>query len=361
MKTLSTKEKLQLWHLLMLGLVPVLYTILKLNSALDDETPRILGYILIVIGSVWSAYIIVMTVRRGTREDILKELLTEYRTHLRSLIFLVISDIVLTIGILFLLYEVRFFRQVRFSSDTDVTVCINETPGQLDVLGNVKAGESKEFRVKVGKRRLIYWKVRPDNAKRALLTLNETTALDIIDVPFFWSRKRVPSVQIQVDKEYEGLWDIPVKSEDDAELSAPITEHKDLAMKWGLESQYHRELQAPEEYSGGSHIEAKKGEPLYRYFMVNEDKHKEAFHHVYNSHQDLWAKYKQTLRDDQSQDAKGYMKFLRENDPFFVKILVSLAPVLYFDFIGKSGKEYVLNTIIVRTIRFDEYLGRRFS
>jgi hypothetical protein len=39
---------------------------------------------------------------------------------------------------------------------------------------------------------------------------------------------------------------------------------------------------------------------------------------------------------------------------------IKLAPVLYFDFIGASGKQYVLDRIIIETFEFSEHKGGGF-
>jgi hypothetical protein len=355
-KTLSTKDKLQLWHLILLFLVPVFYAILKLNSESHDSVTRFLGTALIVFGSIWSAYIVVMTVRYGNNENIFNSVLSEYRRQLSKYSFLIISNTVLTLAAVFLLYQLFFFRQVEFTSNADVRVMLVDTPGKFAFLGIVKEKQPIKYRLMVGTRQLNCMK----------LTDDIVVASEKIEVPVFWSDRKVPLVKIDVpEREYkptsvvENQVDESVDiAEEHGELTAPISTPKQL--KWGLESRWHDEIQAPAEFNAAMKIKSRKGERLYRYFMVSKA-YDYMLEPVIRQYWELWRQYEKTLANGQNPERKEFLRFAKNADPSFIYQTKELAPVLYFDFKGKSNTDYILDSIIVKTIDFDEYGGGGFS
>ena len=77
-------------------------------------------------------------------------------------------------------------------------------------------------------------------------------------------------------------------------------------------------------------------------------------------HWKLWDKFEKQPGSDSRQTKLDFVKFAKDNDSYYYGLAKSLAPRLYFDFIGES-KEYVLESIEVKTISFVEYSGGGFS
>ena len=80
----------------------------------------------------------------------------------------------------------------------------------------------------------------------------------------------------------------------------------------------------------------------------------------FERHWKLWDEFKKQSSSDSSQTKLNFVKFAKDKDPYYYGIAKSLAPRLYFDFIGET-KEYVLKSIEVTTISFEEYSGGGFS
>jgi hypothetical protein len=133
-----------------------------------------------------------------------------------------------------------------------------------------------------------------------------------------------------------------------------------LVIKGGLEKpEFYSEMQATQRQNAGWWPPRKKGEKLYRYFTVKEHDgtYEDRARPLFQRHSTLWASYrKQAPKPSQ----EGYLQFVNDQDPFFAGSVKALAPVLYFDFIGSSGKEYVLEAVEVRIVAFEEYAGGGF-
>jgi hypothetical protein len=132
-----------------------------------------------------------------------------------------------------------------------------------------------------------------------------------------------------------------------------------LTIRWGLESGLRTETKATGRQNAASWPATGRNEKLYRYFKAANEY--PTLSEMMRRHNDLWRDYRATLPNSQRPDKKAYLQFARTKDPYFIGLVEKLAPVLYFDFIGTSGKEYVLDSIRIRTLSFEEYSGGGFS
>lgn len=190
MSILFWKPKLQVWHLAGLFLVPVLYAILKLNSEPQDSVAQQLGSALFIFAIIWGAYVVVMTVRHGDRDAVLKNLFSEYRRQLGHMPFLIVANVILTVLAGFLVYQLIFFRQVEFTFPTEVELMLNDTVGHPQVLGIIKENQPTKYRLRVGERLLAYKQVKN----------GRLIALKPLRVPFVWSKDELPLVKVKTEE-----------------------------------------------------------------------------------------------------------------------------------------------------------------
>ena len=141
---------LQIWHLSLLGLVPVLFAVFQLVSEPYDPT-RVLVENLTFIGSgVLVSYTLIFFILTGRKDDALPNLFKIYRQALCHIPFLAISNAVLTILLLNLSHQLTFYRQVEFLSSKDVEIFLNDVPGKRERLGFIRAKNPTYFRLLIG-------------------------------------------------------------------------------------------------------------------------------------------------------------------------------------------------------------------
>ena len=128
-----------------------------------------------------------------------------------------------------------------------------------------------------------------------------------------------------------------------------------LIVKWGLEStHYFKEIQKSKKYI----FQPEEGDSLYRFFTVKQN-YGDMIVTVFARHGKLWDIYLQSIGEDSESDRDDFNIFAESEDPYYLGLTETMAPVLYFDFIGLD-KEYVLETIEIETIDFAEYKGGGF-
>ncbi|MFZ4856961.1 MAG: hypothetical protein ACOYL3_11240 [Desulfuromonadaceae bacterium] len=134
----------------------------------------------------------------------------------------------------------------------------------------------------------------------------------------------------------------------------------DLSLKWGLENNWsYSESLQPDYGETRPKAKAKK----YRTFTLSGREVTESLRKCLERHFKIWDEYKVSLVAQPGQpkpDKKDFEKFKAERDPFCDQHAVKQAPVLYFDFIARSGEQYVLEAIEVTTLDFAEYKGGGF-
>ncbi len=134
---------------------------------------------------------------------------------------------------------------------------------------------------------------------------------------------------------------------------------QELLLEMGLDSgSFYMETTAMRNETSAMRLPS-KDTTKYRFFKP-DDLHEKVQYQLGLRHNSLWAGYSSSYETDE-RSREGYMKYARERDEYFITFANLLAPTLYFDFFGESGKEYILLYIIVKTIRYDEYRGGGFS
>ena len=138
-----------------------------------------------------------------------------------------------------------------------------------------------------------------------------------------------------------------------------LTQSK-LTVKWGIENtEFFKETMATIEQSSAIFTKAKPNDKKYR-FINTTSMYNDVIQIFFERHWKLWDEFKKQSSSDSSQTKLNFVKFAKDKDPYYYGIAKSLAPRLYFDFIGET-KEYVLKSIEVTTISFEEYSGGGFS
>jgi hypothetical protein len=133
-----------------------------------------------------------------------------------------------------------------------------------------------------------------------------------------------------------------------------------LSVKWGIENtEFFKESQATKEQNSAFFPNAKKSDKKYR-FINTTSMYNDVIQKFFERHWKLWNKFKKQSSQDTMLTKLNFVKYAKSEDPYYYGIAKSLAPRLYFDFIGES-QEYVLESIEIKTISFDEYSGGGFS
>lgn len=133
-----------------------------------------------------------------------------------------------------------------------------------------------------------------------------------------------------------------------------------LTVKWGIENEgLFKETMATKEQNSAVFPKAKPNDKKYR-FINTTSMYNDVVQIFFERHGKLWDEFKKQSNGDSSQTKLNFVKFAKDKDPYYYGIAKSLAPRLYFDFIGET-KEYVLESIEVTTISFEEYRGGGFS
>ncbi|WP_321493727.1 hypothetical protein [uncultured Desulfobacter sp.] len=144
-------------------------------------------------------------------------------------------------------------------------------------------------------------------------------------------------------------------------INSSASADPNLTMQWGLENKrFFQETEVPADASSAIRAQAKPGEALYRFFQIN-DYYNDVIMGVFRRFHESWNKYSENKSSDVSIVKKEFSGYLRRNDPRLSSIIQQMAPTVYFDFLGDSGVQYVLQEIEIKTIRFEEYAGGGFA
>ena len=152
-------RNLQIWHILWLALTPVLFALFQLSSEPYDEGRVLIDNLFILGGAVWVSCIAVYFVITGKKEDALPNLRHLYRGLLQKIWFLWISNIVGTILVVTIAYNLIFYRSVEFYGNRSFTIILNDIVNNSEkegvLIGYVQAKTPKSFRLRVGLRHLV--------------------------------------------------------------------------------------------------------------------------------------------------------------------------------------------------------------
>ena len=142
-------------------------------------------------------------------------------------------------------------------------------------------------------------------------------------------------------------------------LNASVCGAQTLQMKWGLENTWsYREVTRTEGQDAA--LKGKAHGKGFRAFAFNNDPQVvQVMLQCFERHNDAWDRYREIAGSKATRE--DFNRYKAEQDPFCVQNARHQAPTLYFDFVGRSNQQYVLQTIEVRTVAFSEYKGGGFA
>ena len=187
---------LQIFHLGLAFLIPVLFALLKLSA--DDYDPIIIltNKISLVLGVVWTSYFTIELLRTGANNNIKPTVLKKYRTLIATNTrFLFISDILLLIILCILNYQILAFRRVEFIATKNTELFESKPDGSIEKVGDISPNKITSFRVKSGIKLFVF----RDPAKE------EYTSLEPLDVPSFFSSKKIKRIKLIQDENFQLL------------------------------------------------------------------------------------------------------------------------------------------------------------
>jgi hypothetical protein len=83
-------------------------------------------------------------------------LIKTYNNLLLNKAYLLIANILLLFVILFLAYQLLFFRQVVFYTDVNAIIGLNDKLSKIDFIGNLQKEKMRKFRLHIGTRKIIF-------------------------------------------------------------------------------------------------------------------------------------------------------------------------------------------------------------
>jgi hypothetical protein len=187
---------LQIFHLGLVFLIPVIFALLKLSA--DDYDPIIIltNKISIVLGVVWTSYFTIELLRTDANDNIKPTVLKKYRTLIaKNTRFLFISDILLLIILCILGYQILAFRSVEFIATKNTELFESKLDGSIEKVGDISPNKITSFRVKSGIKLFVF----RDPAKE------EYTSLEPVDVPSFFSSKKIKRIKLIQDENFQLL------------------------------------------------------------------------------------------------------------------------------------------------------------
>lgn len=149
----------QIWHLSMLAILPFLFTIFRMVSEPYDPSRALIENLVLIGGSMLTAYTLVFIVVTGKSEGALPNLFMLYRNALTRGAFIIVSNIILTTLIILLIHQLTFYRQVEFLSPTDVEIYLGDEIGEPVRLGFVRARTPAYFRMSIGSHMISFKEV----------------------------------------------------------------------------------------------------------------------------------------------------------------------------------------------------------
>ncbi len=144
------KKLLQLWHLIGLAMIPILYGSLRVVSEPNDRVRQFVDVMLIILGSVWVSVSVLYTVVTGDANgDPRPTLLSLYRARIQQTWFIIASNLVLTVAATYIGYQLLWYRQVEFISNADCILVMQENDGSQVEFGILRAFQPMRIRVPI--------------------------------------------------------------------------------------------------------------------------------------------------------------------------------------------------------------------
>src|ERR1051325_8594253 len=149
-------KSLQIWHLISIALLIVLYSLFLTYSEPHDFWRKDIDIAFAMGLSIWAALLTCYTIVDGIKEHAINKIVQLYRQQLTKSSFLLIGNIILSTLIAGVLWQLLLYRQVEFLANKDVYLYVNDKPGQLERIGLIKKDEPIKFRLGVGRRHLVF-------------------------------------------------------------------------------------------------------------------------------------------------------------------------------------------------------------
>ena len=133
-----------------------------------------------------------------------------------------------------------------------------------------------------------------------------------------------------------------------------------LTVRWGLDtpSNYYEEKLATERQNTADWSQANEDDKKFRYFTIVEPTYTNAISPLFDRTREWYNRHR--LRGAAA-TRRAFSSYLRAQDPYLVNRFRSLAPRLFFDFMGSALTQYVLTDIVVEVLDFSEYRGGGFA
>lgn len=177
---------MQFWHLALLALLPLLFAGFRMVSEPYDPSRVLVENAILLGGVVFSSYSLLFMVIAGKTDGALPNLIKLYRGALARSWFLAITDVLLALMVLFLAYQLAFFRQVEFLSATDVEIYLGDQVGKPERLAFVRARYPAYLRLSAGPHLLVAKDVATQQWIEA----------QAVNVPGYFEAPTTPSVWI---------------------------------------------------------------------------------------------------------------------------------------------------------------------
>ena len=133
-----------------------------------------------------------------------------------------------------------------------------------------------------------------------------------------------------------------------------------LTVRWGLDTptDYYEERLATPSQNAADWSKSNEDEKMFRYFTIVEPAYTNAIFPLFGR---AAESYDQHLQRGGAPTRRAFSSYVRVRDPYLVGRFRSLAPRLFFDFMGSVDTQYVLTDIIVQVLDFSEYKGGGFA
>ena len=133
-----------------------------------------------------------------------------------------------------------------------------------------------------------------------------------------------------------------------------------LTIRWGLDTptDYYEEKPATATQNAADWSHTNEDEETFRYFTIVEPAYTNAISPLFGR---TTAWYDQHLQSGADPTRRAFLSYVRTRDPYLVDRFRSLAPRLFFDFLGSRQTQYVLTDISVQVLDFSEYKGGGFA
>lgn len=150
-----TLTALQLWHLAVLAVLPLLFAVFRMVSEPYDPTRTFVEGVVVFAGVLLSTYSLIYIVVTGKSDGSVPSLWRAYRDCLQRLPFLLVGNVALTAVLAVLLFQLLAYRQVEFLAVSDVEIYLSNDVEFPERLGFLRSKTPSYFRLALGRQRIV--------------------------------------------------------------------------------------------------------------------------------------------------------------------------------------------------------------